>query len=146
MKQINENNHGPEAEYRNSVKAFETLSSQEATESAISFLENIIQDSGFGSDATQQIHWATEILELIRQQNPKYAKSIDKSITDLHSLHKEVRKVSQKYVSDMHDIFSDVMLDVRHINRTSEEFIDEPVEGPMNESIQKIKSEFKRFI
>jgi hypothetical protein len=146
MKQINENNYGPEAEYRKSVKAFETLSSQEATESSISFLENIIQDSGFGSDATKQIHWATEILELIRQQNPKYAKSIDKSITDLHSLHKEVRKVSQKYVSDMHDIFSDVMLDVRHINRTSEEFIDEPVEGPMNESIQKIKSEFKRFI
>jgi hypothetical protein len=146
MKQINENNYGPEAEYRKSVKAFETLSSQEATESSISFLENIIQDSGFGSDATKQIHWATEILELIRQQNPKYTKSIDKSITDLHSLHKEVRKVSQKYVSDMHDIFSDVMLDVRHINRTSEEFIDEPVEGPMNESIQKIKSEFKRFI
>jgi hypothetical protein len=50
--------------------------------------------------------------------------------------------MSQKYVSDMHDIFSDVMLDVRHINRTSEE----PVEGPMNESIEKIKSEFKRFI
>jgi hypothetical protein len=146
MKQINENNYGPEAEYRKSVKAFETLSSQEATESSISFLENIIQDSGFGSDATKQIHWTTEILELIRQQNPKYAKSIDNSITDLHSLHKEVRKMSQKYVSDMHDIFSDVMLDIRHINRTSEEFIDEPVEGPMNESIQKIKSEFKRFI
>ncbi len=146
MKQINENNHGPESEYRNSVKAFETLSSQEATESAISFLENIIQDSGFGSDATKQIHWATEILELIRQQNPKYSKSIDSAISSLHNLHKEVRKMSQKYVSDMHDVFSDVMLDVRHINKTSEEFIDEPVEGPMNESIEKIKSEFKRFI
>ena len=134
--------HGPKGAYRKSVEAFQTLSTQEATESSVGYLSNIIEDSGFGEEVTEQIHFASEILELIRSQNPTYSKAIDGAISSLHHLHKEVRKMSQKYVSDLHDIYSDVMLDIRHFERTSEE----PAEGPVNESIEKLKSQFKRHL
>ena len=123
---------GPQLDFVKAQRAFQTLSVVEASQTSISLLKNIIEDSGFSSDATNQIQYSIRILDLISSENPQLKETIETAVGQLHDLNKEVRKMSQKYVSDMHDIFSDFVLDVKYKNRSSEE-------TEMNESIKNRK-------
>lgn len=125
---------GPQLDFVKAQRAFQTLSVVEASQTSISLLKNIIEDSGFSSDATNQIQYSIRILDLIASENPQLKETIETAVGQLHDLNKEVRKMSQKYVSDMHDIFSDFVLDVKYKNRSSEE-----TETEMNESIKNRK-------
>lgn len=123
---------GPQLDFVKAKRAFETLSTIEATQTSISLLKNIIEDSGFSNDATNQIQYSIQILDLISSENPQLKETIEAAVGQLHDLNKEVRKMSQKYVSDMHDIFSDLVLDMKYKNRSSED-------TEMNESIKNRK-------
>ena len=79
---------------------------------------------------------------LIKSENPDYSKPIEASLTELHKINKQIRLMSQEYISNLSNIYSGLLLDIKHSNRMK----GDTEEKSMNEAYEKLKSEFKRHL
>ena len=129
-------------------------SEMENRDQALRILESYHEDFGF--DVMEyQIRQMADAYELIAEESGidyggvETQKLIKEQGEYLRYLEKEIRKTSNEYGEKLMDMLRDFKLDFANIseNPTDNYNGEEPTENPeLNESIQKIKTNFKRFL
>jgi hypothetical protein len=128
------------------------ISELECRDQALNQLENYHMDFGF-DDMENQVNMMARAYELIAEESgtdyggiemQNHIKGYGES---LQYLAKDIQKLSEKYRGILEGYLRDFKSDMANIEENQGDTPNEDMENPeLNESIKKIKSNFKRFL
>lgn len=129
------------------------LSEMECRDQALSVLESYYDDFGF-TDMENQIGMMAQSYNLIAEESGidyggvEMQNLIKSQAEALSYMEKDIRNLSKKYREEMLGLLNDFKSEIANLQESGESEDNETyTENPeLNESIEKIKSNFKRFL
>jgi gas vesicle protein len=132
------------------------MSEMECRDQALSIMESYYQDFGF-DDMENQIYLMAKAYDYIAEEagtdygGVEMQNLIKEQAEALRYIERDIRKLSNEYRKKMEEHLQYFNSDIANLqdtqNNMSDEDLDTDMENPeLNESIEKIKSTFKRFL